>query len=141
MAAKRDAGTEPRDAGTEPRDAQRALWQAKAPTTYVVKLCGYGFVAPGCSLQAVQDGRLVASESRFLPQDPWQPNETEAVPDPFESLFAQLDSPPDGCRTSYQLDPTYAYPSEVYFDCGEEGWGTRVSCFKPDTLNLDECRQ
>lgn len=130
-----------RDPGTPAGDAKRNLWQSKAPSSYVVTTCGYGFTLPACSLQAVKDGHLVASENRFLSQDPWQPTTDSPDQDPFESLFAQLQSPPSGCRTSYEIDPVYAYPSQVYFDCGSEGWGTRVTCFEPDTLNLDECRK
>jgi hypothetical protein len=137
--SERDAGAE-HDAGTRAPDPKRARWQALAPATYVVLVCGYGLAIPACSLEAVQDGHLVAKEFRFLPDDPWQPTSIEVDEDPIEGLFAQLDSPTDGCRLSYELDPVYAYPSEVYTDCGEEGWGTRVSCFEPDTLDLDQCR-
>lgn len=114
-------------------------WQARAPKRYVISICGYGASAPGCSVVAVDEGRLVSRSNRFLPSDPWVPAPIGDAQEPVASLFDEAGRSIDGCTTSFELDPVYAYPSRIYFDCGEEGWGVQVTCFEPDTLDSSRC--
>jgi hypothetical protein len=115
-------------------------WQARAPERYVIGTCGYGAAVPACSVEAVDEGRLVSRSSRFLPGEPWTTTPIDDDTDPVASLFEQAGRSIDGCTTSFTLDPIYAYPSQIYFDCGQEGWGVRVTCFEPDTLDASRCQ-
>jgi hypothetical protein len=124
------------NAGTQPRSE----WQARAPERYVISTCGYGAGVPSCSVEAVDEGRLISRSNRFLPGEPWAPAPIDDGTDPVASLFDQAGRSIDGCSTSFELDPIYAYPSQIYFDCGQEGWGVRVTCFEPDTLDGSRCQ-
>ena len=115
-------------------------WQARAPERYIISTCGIGFGIPSCSVEAVDEGRLVSRSTRFLPSEPWVTAAIDDGIEPVASLFDQAGRSSDGCTTSFELDPVYAYPSQVYFDCGEEGWGVRVTCFEPDTLDSSRCQ-
>jgi len=115
-------------------------WQARAPEQYVIRTCGYGLGPPACSIAAVDQGQLVSRSNRFLPDEPWATAPIDDGTDPVESLFDEAGRSIDGCTTSFELDPVYAYPSQIYFDCGEEGWGVRVTCFEPDTVDASRCQ-
>jgi hypothetical protein len=114
-------------------------WQARAPERYVIRTCGYGAVPPSCTVEAVDDGRLVSRSNSSLSGEPWASAPIDDGNEPVAALFDQAGRSIEGCSTSFELDPIYAYPSQIYFDCGEEGWGVRVTCFEPDTLDSSRC--
>ena len=118
-------------------DAKREQWEAKAPGSYVVSTCGTGFNLSAGSLYAVEDGRVLAVEQRIFPDGDWVP--LPGAAEPIASLFDAADNPGD-CDLSIDFDAAYSYPTELYFDCGEEGDGERVACFVPDSVDLEACR-
>jgi hypothetical protein len=69
---------------------------------------------------------------------PWRPEQ------PAEDVVAEMISAStrdiDGCERRVEEHGTYAFPERVYFDCGEEGWGLRVTCFVAGTLDLARCQ-
>lgn len=117
--------------------AKRQEWERKAPDTYVVGVCGTGFNVPGCQLYAVENDRVVASEVQFASEQTWSPVASAA--EPIGALFDAAEHPGD-CDLSIEFDAVFSYPTEIYFDCGEEGDGERVACFAPNSLDLDACR-
>ena len=127
-------------ASTSEAQPSAEQWRARAPERYVISTCGTGFGIPSCSVEVVDGGRLVSRSNRFLPSEPWAAAPIDDGIEPVASLFEQARRSIDGCTTSFQLDPVYAYPAQVYFDCGEEGFGVRVACFEPDTLDGSLCQ-
>jgi hypothetical protein len=127
-------------AGSSKAQPYLEAWQARAPRRYVISTCGYGFSVPACSVEAVDEGRLVSRSNRFLPGEPWVPAPIDDGQEPVASLFEEMGRSIDGCTTSFELDPVYAYPSQIYFSCAQEGWGVRVTCFEPDTLDASRCQ-
>jgi hypothetical protein len=75
-----------------------------------------------------------------LPDEPWATAPIDDGTEPIASLFAYARRSSADCTTSYELDPVYAYPSQIYTDCGQEGSGVRVTCFEPDTLDASLCQ-
>ena len=128
------------DDSAEAQPSMEKRWRARAPEQYVITTCSYGAAPPSCALDAVEAGRLVSRSTRFLPGEPWVPAPTDGAQEPVASLFDQARRSTDGCTTSFELDPVYAYPSQVYVDCEQEGWGVRVTCFEPDTLDGSRCQ-
>ena len=55
----------------------------------------------------------------------------EAEYDMVEQVFGRIGN--------FELDPVYGYPSQIYFSCAQEGWGLRVTCFEPDTVDGSRC--
>ena len=97
--------------------AEREKWRELRPAQYVIQTCGTGFGSQGCGVQAV-DG--------------------DSEPGPVEDMFDAVDE--SECDvTKLSFDPTYRFITEYYLDCGEEGYGAVVSCFRPDTLDTSAC--
>jgi hypothetical protein len=126
-------------AGTASAQPSADEWQARAPERYVIRTCGYGAAPPACTVEVADEGRLVSRANRSWPDEPWASAPIDDGNEPVASLFDEARRPIEGCTTSFELDPVYAYPSQIYFDCKEEGWGVRVSCFEPDTLDSSRC--
>lgn len=118
-------------------DVKRAEWRDKAPDTYVVGVCDYGFELPECRITAVERGAVIAAESRLSDDEPWKP--VEGAAEPIEELFRAAEHA-GSCEVSIDYDDTYSFPSRISFDCGEEGSAKRVQCFNPNTLDLEACR-
>ena len=125
------------DPAGEDTDWQQ-LWLETAPQQYVAKVCSTGFTVPSCTISAVDAGVAVAEQYQVA-DDPWQ---DEVPPSDVVAgiLNAATRDPEQGCKRRVTQHETYAFPSSVYSDCGEEGWGIMVSCFVPDTLDLERCR-
>ncbi|HWO09315.1 MAG TPA: hypothetical protein VNN80_07540 [Polyangiaceae bacterium] len=136
QAEDEDPAPVPGSAGPQP-DVEK--WQARAPERYVIRTCGQGAAIPSCSIEAVDEGRLVSRSLRFLPDEPWEPAPIDDGQDPVADLFDEAGRSIDGCTTSFELDPVYGYPSQIYFSCAQEGWGLRVTCFEPDTVDGSRC--
>lgn len=117
------------DAGEIERD-----FRAHAPERYVVRSCGTGFARPSCTVSAVQGEEPV--ESVVIGVE----GEVTAI-EPVDPIARIIDwsADPDDCDVRVQTDPQHRYPAEVYFDCGDEGWGEQVTCFVPDSLELERC--
>jgi hypothetical protein len=126
--------------GTEGDDdcpsADPSLWAEREPTRYVFASCGTGLAPGACSITAVQNGRVVAS---------YDADETDAfeAPEPGNSLTLsdafELGGC-NGCDVRIRQNDQWGYVSEVYADCGAEGYGAEVTCFAPDTLDPAACR-
>lgn len=109
-------------------------FRERAPEQYVVRSCAIGFSPRLCTVSSVQGAEPLESVV-IGPQG----EVTSAEPtDPIARIIDGI-ADPDDCDVRVETDPQYRYPSEVYFDCGEEGWGERVTCFVPDSLELERC--
>lgn len=119
--------------------SEQARWQDKQPDTYVAELCGTGFGMHTCTRVAVQRAKVVKQSQ----QDDRDATQWRVVPvkDAHSPLDAAFDAEDDmsGCTLKREFDPDYGFVRKNYFDCGEEGSGTVVSCFVPNTLDLDAC--
>lgn len=116
----------------------KQLWLETAPQQYVARLCSTGFTARSCTVSAVSDGQAVAAQSR-LGDGEWE-DEDPPVDVVASMLNAATLEADDGCERRVTLHETHAFPSLVYTDCGQEGWGTEISCFEADTVDLGRCR-
>jgi hypothetical protein len=117
---------------------ERAEWHAKAPDAYVVGTCSTGFTLPACKLSAVEHGQVLQAEVETSADGSWAAIDKPS--EPIEALFASAEGLSDDCELSIDFDDTFSYPTQVYFDCGAEGWGERVLCFTPGSVDLESCR-
>jgi hypothetical protein len=123
--------------GTLGSEEALARWRESAPQQYVARSCGEGFSARSCTVTSVDSGEPVET----LVQDwsgSWQPAETPV--DVVEGILSASTQDTDGCKRRVESHPAYAFPERVYFDCGEEGWGLRITCFEAGTLDLARCQ-
>lgn len=97
--------------------SQHAKWREQRPEQYVIQTCNTGFGGQGCSVRAV-DG--------------------SSDPDPIEDMFDRVQMT-DCDVTTLTFDPTFGFMTEYYLDCSEEGYGSVVRCFVPDTLDTTRC--
>ena len=114
----------------------REQWSDSAPERYVVKTCNTGFAARVCNISAVERQQPVLTEEQHA-QGTWTP--VQPPVDLIGRLFDRAESA-TSCERSVTADSVYGYPSDVYFNCGEEGSGVEVACFAADTLELETCR-
>jgi hypothetical protein len=126
-------GAEGAEGGTD----LRQQWLERAPVQYVAKSCSTGFGMRACWVSAVDAGVPVASREQ-LGGGEWQDEDTAS--DVVAGIInAATREENDGCTRRITQHETYAFPSQVYSDCGEEGSGVRITCFVPDTLDLSLC--
>jgi hypothetical protein len=118
-------------------DEHQSAWEAKRPAEYVIGVCGTG-LSRGCTLSAVANDQVVAARSK-VGNDAWTDSEVTEGEDPVSALFRGARAKEDCDRTRLAFDERYGFVSDVYFDCGEEGYGTRVSCFAAGTTDFAEC--
>jgi hypothetical protein len=125
--------------GEDSESAEEAIlrWRESAPQQYVATSCSEGFTARFCTVSSVDSGEPVET----LVQDPsgaWQPE--DPAEDVVEGILSASKRSTDGCERRVEAHRTYDFPERVYFDCGEEGWGLRVTCFEAGTLELARCQ-
>jgi hypothetical protein len=116
----------------------QAEWTASHPEQYVIEVRGTGFV-PGRTVAAVSGGHVVAARvgitSSLEQADP------ATIELPVEQLFRSA-SQNSGCKlATLSFDEQYGYVTEYFWDCGEEGGGEKVTCFKPATIDLSACEK
>jgi hypothetical protein len=129
-------GGEDADDGTD----LKQQWLESAPQQYVARLCSTGFTMRSCSVSAVDAGLPVAEQEQAVGRDVWQ----DAVPpsDVIESILNRAARKADeGCTLRITQHEMYAFPSSVFESCYSEGYGARIECFVPDTLDLSVCQQ
>lgn len=116
----------------------KQLWLETAPRQYVAKVCGTGFIMHTCTVSAVDAGQAVATQAE-LGGGVWQ--DVEPAVDVVDGLLnSAARAPEKGCQRRVTQHEAYAFPSRVYTDCREEGWGIELACFAPDTLDLSRCQ-
>jgi len=126
---------------TQAVEDHREQWSSSHPQDYVIEICETGF-ARGCTLGSVSGGQVVAQRTGQAPGEL-----SDTVPsseEPVAALFARVDAAAGSKNCSVSrltFDPNYGYVSEYYSDCGEEGSGEQVTCFKPDSLDLSSCAE
>ena len=122
-------------------EEHRQEWLAKQPQAYVIEICGTGLDCC-CELSAVSAGEVTAARTAFRGQ-PFQdvaPGQVEPVNALFDRAVSAARA--DSCELSgLSFDATYSYVSQYSVDCGEEGGGEKVACFKPNTVDLSECAE
>jgi hypothetical protein len=112
--------------------SQRSQWEALAPTQYVLKICNTGFNTPGCTLAAVEAGVVMAAEQRAFNGE-WMA--TTLAAEPISGMFDAASS-----AFELELDDDYNYLSSYTQRNLSESWGERVTCFVPDSADLEVCR-
>jgi hypothetical protein len=110
----------------------RGEWQELAPSQYVVKVCDTGFSVPSCTLAAVDAGVVTSAEVQSL-DGPWTVTTLET--EPLEVMFTQAAS-----ATEFEAEPSYHYVLSYTQRNFSESWGKRVTCFVPDSQQLEDCR-
>ncbi|WP_437801178.1 hypothetical protein [Sorangium sp. So ce693] len=124
-------------------DENRAKWRADRPEDYVISICGTGFDR-GCTLAAVSGDTVVAaahSEFDEPTSGDWTFDEAPDQADPVEALFDRAERESDCELRDVFFDDRYGYVAYFYKDCGEEGGGSRVACFQPDTSDVTRCTE
>jgi hypothetical protein len=117
------------------KEELREDWQARAPERYVAKVCGTGFGPRLCRVSAVENHQPLETFGEDF-DHVW----TRVEPmDPIERMLDSLGEHPS-CDQRVETHRQYGFPTEVYFDCNEEGFGNEVTCFVPDTLDLRVCQ-
>ena len=122
-------------------DEHRQQWPSKRPQEYVVEICSTGFALHSCSLDAVSDGKIVASQTGINGQEykDVEPGSGDPISALFDRVSREVRS--DNCDDpkSLEFDSQYGYVSKYYCSSGSEGSGETVQCFKPDTTDLSAC--
>lgn len=114
------------------------LWLDTAPQQYVAKSCSTGFTQRACTVSAVEAGQPVATRTQIA-EGGWE--DVDPARDVVRMMLdAATREEDDGCQRRVTQHETYAFPSQVYWDCGEEGWGSRLTCFAEGTLDLSRCQ-
>jgi hypothetical protein len=118
------------------RDAKEQ-WPENAPSQYVAKSCGTGFVARFCTVSSVQDGEPLETLVQS-PDGAWEAREPPE--DVVMGMLEAATEDADGCDRRVDAHPTYEFPAEVYDDCGEEGYGIEITCFVEGTIDIAQCQ-
>jgi hypothetical protein len=114
----------------------REDWQARAPERYVAKVCGTGFLPDLCRVSSVENHVPLETFGEDF-DHVWSRVE------PLDPIERMLNSAGErtSCDRRIETHPQYGFPSEVYFDCNEEGYGNEITCFVPDSLDLSACQE
>ncbi len=113
-------------------------WNANAPSKYVLITQSTGFAGGPRHLSVVDDGEvsdcfLEADETTCSPE----PDANSS--DPVTLLYEQAMLDTDAELKNIEIDEEYGYLVNYYLDGGEEGWGERVTCFIPDSVDPTAC--
>ena len=119
-------------------EKHQTVWESKRPAEYVIQVCGTGF-SGGCLVYAVSDQKVIAASSK-LGDGAWTASDPQSHDEPVAGLFRGARAH-DGCdRTRLAFDADFGFVTDVYFDCGEEGFGQKVSCFEPNSVDPTVCQ-
>jgi hypothetical protein len=114
------------------------LWLDTAPRQYVAKSCSTGFTQRMCAVSAVEAGPPVSTRVQVA-EGGWE--DVDPASDVVGMMLSDATrAERNGCQRRVTQHETYAFPSQVYWDCGEEGWGSRLTCFAEGTLDLARCQ-
>jgi hypothetical protein len=121
------------ESAREQLGSERDAWEDVRPSRYRFDYTVTGFAPGGGPWRIKVNGAQVVSVSYAGSGNAPTPSLTAATAPTIETLFEQVSRAQEesAVEVTVSYDPEWHYPTEAYFDAGEEGSGFKASQLTP----------